>query len=175
MLLWLGLLSLHREIPGIPERAVSKGVVSGLGFSNVFVQPGYQATAANSFLTNHKPLLQSSSVVNETITTDGGVYNRNGRAYPDIAAVGNDGAMVYFRNTDSRSMATENCTLPLKLADPPLPPAACTGTEGEVGFGTVHDRQVVYTGIVERQFFASIFGQLQFLASPTLSQPSTRL
>jgi len=127
------------------------------------------------FLTNHKPLLQSSSAVNGTITTDGGVYNRNGRAYPDIAAVGNDGAMVYFRNTDSRSMATENCTLPLKLEDPPLPPAACTGTEGEVGFGTVHDRHVIYTEIIERHLFASIFGQLQFLASPTLSQPSARL
>jgi hypothetical protein len=41
-----------------------------------------------------------------TITTDGGVYNRNGRAYADMAAVGNDGAMVYFRNTDSRADGT---------------------------------------------------------------------
>ena len=146
MLLWLGLLSLHRQAhQGSLRGLFQRELFQDGGFSNVFVQPGYQATAVNSlvhlqirletillirsrFLTNHKPLLQSSSAVNGTITTDGGVYNRNGRAYSDTAAVGNDGAMVYFRNTDSRSMATENCTLPLKLADPPLPPTACTGT-----------------------------------------------
>jgi tripeptidyl-peptidase I len=104
--------------PSYPERAVSTRLTSGGGFSNVFPQPSYQANAVNSsvylqthfetsllshyrFLTNHKPPFPSYSTSNGTIPTDGGVYNRNGRAYPDVAAVGNNGAMIYFGNTDT--------------------------------------------------------------------------
>ncbi|KAI0925655.1 hypothetical protein AcV5_008333 [Taiwanofungus camphoratus] len=55
----------------IPERAVD---FSGGGFSNVFSRPSYQDAAVSSFLDKLPP------------GSYAGLYNRTGRAYPDVAA-----------------------------------------------------------------------------------------
>jgi len=55
-----------------PEVAVA---FSGGGFSRLFAQPSYQTTAVNGFL---------AALGN----TDAGLFNKAGRAYPDIAAQG---------------------------------------------------------------------------------------
>jgi len=112
---------------GLPERAVSN-FASGGGFSNTFAQPEYQANAVNSsvqfprshlgnilltpsrFFTNHNPSFPSYSSLDGTIGANGGVYNRIGRAYPDISAVGNNGAMIYFRNTETPATGTSMAT-----------------------------------------------------------------
>ena len=127
---YITLVGATELIPGVStgflEGAPATGIVSGGGFSNVFAQPSFQADAVNSsvhpqthlrtillihyrFLKNHNPPFQSYSTVNGTIPTNGGVYNRIGRAYPDLAAVGNNGAMVYVKDNytgDGTSMST---------------------------------------------------------------------
>ncbi|EST07407.1 Peptidase S53, propeptide [Kalmanozyma brasiliensis GHG001] len=61
-----------------PEIAVDgdlPGFYSGAGFSYVFPRPWYQATAVKNYLPN-------------IVTKYTGLYNPNGRAYPDVSAQG---------------------------------------------------------------------------------------
>lgn len=45
----------------------------------------------NTYLTQHTPPYASYSATNNSgIGTGGGIYNRNGRGYPDVAAVGDN-------------------------------------------------------------------------------------
>ncbi|ATY65820.1 alkaline serine protease [Cordyceps militaris] len=60
--------------------AVSFG--SGGGFSNLFPTPPWQKKAVSTYLTQHDPKLPAA------------FFNRSGRAYPDIAAVGDNGFSV---------------------------------------------------------------------------------
>ncbi|WPG97551.1 Hypothetical protein R9X50_00032800 [Acrodontium crateriforme] len=55
---------------------------SGAGFSNYFKQPSYQHWAVQGYL-------------NKIGNTYAGLYNPNGRAYPDVAAQGNHDVIVY--------------------------------------------------------------------------------
>lgn len=57
------------------------------GFSNIYTIPSYQAKAVASYFANHKPSYPSYSG-NSSIGANGGLYNRNGRAYPDVSANG---------------------------------------------------------------------------------------
>ncbi|KAE9375731.1 subtilisin-like protein [Stipitochalara longipes BDJ] len=84
--------------PGNPETAPTSGFASGGGFSNIFGQPSYQADAVNSFITNHNPPFPSYSSLNGSIGANGGIYNRIGRAYPDMSANGVNGALVYSQS-----------------------------------------------------------------------------
>ncbi|OCH96339.1 subtilisin-like protein [Obba rivulosa] len=56
----------------VPETGIS---FSGGGFSNYFAQPSYQSTAVSSFLTRLG-------------STNAGLFNVSGRAYPDVSAQG---------------------------------------------------------------------------------------
>ncbi|TQV95070.1 hypothetical protein V2A60_009856 [Cordyceps javanica] len=56
---------------------------SGGGFSNIFPTPPWQKNAVSTYLTEHDPRLPE------------GFYNKSGRAYPDIAAVGDNGLLVF--------------------------------------------------------------------------------
>ncbi|KAF8074710.1 peptidase S8/S53 domain-containing protein [Lyophyllum atratum] len=62
----------------VPEVAVS---FSGGGFSRYFARPTYQSSAVTGFLNNLG-------------TTYSGLYNASGRAYPDLAAQGNNFQVV---------------------------------------------------------------------------------
>lgn len=73
---------------------------SGGGFSNVFPTPEYQKAAVDEYLDKVGPTLGFGSY-NQTIV-DGnfsnvtsGVFNRGGRAYPDVAAVGDRQVVLY--------------------------------------------------------------------------------
>ena len=66
---------------------------SGGGFSNIYGIPSYQAAAVNEFLTNHNPPYPYYSG-NSSFGANGGLYNRIGRGYPDVAANG-DNIAVY--------------------------------------------------------------------------------
>ena len=64
---------------------------SGGGFSNIYPIPSYQASAVNTYLTQHTPPYPSySSTNNNSFGANGGIYNRNGRGYPDFSAVGDN-------------------------------------------------------------------------------------
>lgn len=79
---------------------------SGGGFSNIYPMPDYQKSAVEHYLAANKPPYPSYSKlapnvpnparVNITELQDGGngVYNRIGRAYPDVTAVGDNIAVV---------------------------------------------------------------------------------
>jgi tripeptidyl-peptidase-1 len=72
---------------------------SGGGFSNIYPIPSYQSKAVSGYLTNHKPPYTSYSAINDQgIGAGGGVYNRNGRGYPDVSAVG-DNLVIFDRGT----------------------------------------------------------------------------
>ncbi|KAF2768362.1 tripeptidyl-peptidase 1 precursor [Teratosphaeria nubilosa] len=64
-----------------PETAVSR-FASGAGFSNYFGQPSYQSQVVDAY-------------VESLNGTYDGLYNKSGRAYPDVAAQGNEDALVW--------------------------------------------------------------------------------
>jgi tripeptidyl-peptidase I len=81
---------------------------SGSGFSNVFAQPSYQKTAVANYLSKVSlPFGSYSQFVNQSnfqnITS--GVFNKLGRAYPDVSAVGSD-----ILITDNGQWTTANGT-----------------------------------------------------------------
>lgn len=76
-----------------PEVAVD-GFSSGGGFSNVHRRPSYQNHVLDNYLLHHNPNYRSFNTSDGVIPDDGGIYNRGGRAYPDVAALGQSGAIV---------------------------------------------------------------------------------
>lgn len=68
-----------------PEVAVS---FSGGGFSNYFAQPSYQSAAVSAFLKRFG-------------STDAGLFNTSGRAYPDVAAQGEGFQVIIGGRTES--------------------------------------------------------------------------
>jgi len=69
----------------VPEVATS---FSGGGFSNYFAQPSYQSTAVSSFLT-------------KLGSTNAGLFNVSGRAYPDVSAQGENFQVVVGGRVES--------------------------------------------------------------------------
>jgi len=67
---------------------------SGGGFSNIYKTPSYQLDAVQHYLTHHPPSFPSYSTSRGQVPKTGGVYNRNGRAYPDLSAVGENGIVA---------------------------------------------------------------------------------
>ncbi|KAH0362604.1 tripeptidyl-peptidase 1 precursor, partial [Aureobasidium melanogenum] len=67
-----------------PEVAVSR-FGSGAGFSNYFPMPDYQRAAVDGYLDKIGDLYE-------------GLYNRSGRAYPEVAAQGNHDIIVWAGN-----------------------------------------------------------------------------
>ena len=80
-----------------PETAVQR-YASGGGFSNLFARPLYQQQAVLKYLLDYKPPYDSYELYPEDTTelnatfleSLGGVYNRIGRAYPDVSANGDN-------------------------------------------------------------------------------------
>jgi len=66
---------------------------SGGGFSNIYGIPSYQTSAASTYFANHNPPYASYSG-NDTTNFGTGLYNRIGRGFPDVAAVGDNIATV---------------------------------------------------------------------------------
>lgn len=67
---------------------------SGGGFSNIFPVPDYQTAAVQTYYTTAKPTY--AYYTNGSYTTSAGVYNRDGRGIPDVAANG-DNIAVYVK------------------------------------------------------------------------------
>ena len=64
---------------------------SGGGFSNIYPIPSYQASAvANYFATAGTQYPYYSSTNNDSFGANGGIYNKNGRGYPDVSAIGDN-------------------------------------------------------------------------------------
>jgi tripeptidyl-peptidase-1 len=64
---------------------------SGGGFSNIYKQPDYQAQAVADYFSKAKPTYPYyESVNNDSFAANGGIYNRIGRGYPDVSAIGDN-------------------------------------------------------------------------------------
>lgn len=83
----------NHKRPGDTEVA-TESFSSGGGFSNIYKTPSYQLKAVQQYLTKYPPAFPSYSTSRGQIPQNGGVYNRNGRAYPDLSAVGDNGLVV---------------------------------------------------------------------------------
>ncbi|GAM86978.1 hypothetical protein ANO11243_049990 [Dothideomycetidae sp. 11243] len=72
----------------------SEPFASGGGFSNIYPRPDYQKNAVAAYFANYNPpyaYYTNGSYTNGTFTPNtAGLYNRNGRGYPDVAAVGDN-------------------------------------------------------------------------------------
>ena len=76
------------------ETAVTR-FPSGGGFSNIYSIPSYQASAvANYFATAGTQYPYYSSTNNNSFGANGGIFNANGRGYPDISAIG-DNVLIF--------------------------------------------------------------------------------
>ncbi|KAJ5505183.1 hypothetical protein N7463_008057 [Penicillium fimorum] len=76
------------------EQAVTR-FPSGGGFSKIYKVPGYQAQAVADYFALTKPSYPYyESVDNSSFGENDGIYNRIGRAYPDVAAIG-DHVIIY--------------------------------------------------------------------------------
>jgi tripeptidyl-peptidase-1 len=64
---------------------------SGGGFSNIYAIPDYQSAVVNTYLTQHTPPYAAYQTTdNANIGANGGIYNSNGRGYPDVSAIGDN-------------------------------------------------------------------------------------
>ncbi|OAA56776.1 Peptidase S8/S53, subtilisin/kexin/sedolisin [Cordyceps fumosorosea ARSEF 2679] len=68
---------------------------SGGGFSNIWEQPDYQKDAVSSWFKNSDPGFPNYSTKDGVVPTDGGIYNKAGRGFPDVSALGDNGAVVF--------------------------------------------------------------------------------
>lgn len=78
-----------------PHNPYRNAYSSGGGFSNIFTVPDYQAQAVADYFENHNPPYPYY-YDGQYNSTGGGLYNRNGRGIPDVAANG-DNIAVYVK------------------------------------------------------------------------------
>lgn len=82
------------------DEVATQSFSSGGGFSNIYPAPSYQKAAIDNYFRFADPIVKAypyySSVNNVSIGANGGIYNRNGRGYPDVAAVGDN---IYVVNS----------------------------------------------------------------------------
>ncbi|KAJ6105126.1 hypothetical protein N7523_010200 [Penicillium sp. IBT 18751x] len=72
------------------EEAVTR-FPSGGGFSNIYEHPDYQSQAVADYFSTAKPTYPYyESVNNNSFAVNGGIYNRIGRGYPDVSAIGDN-------------------------------------------------------------------------------------
>ncbi|KAG8411214.1 hypothetical protein J3459_016525 [Metarhizium acridum] len=76
------------------EEIATETFSSGGGFSNIWSTPDYQKDAVSAYFSKHDPGYKSYTTDDGTVPATGGIYNRAGRGYPDVAALGDNGVVV---------------------------------------------------------------------------------
>ncbi|KAJ2978445.1 hypothetical protein NQ176_g3813 [Zarea fungicola] len=79
--------------PGDQEVAPHNYLPGG-GWSNIHLRPDYQKEAVAEYFKNHDPQIPFYHTKDDVIPTSGGSYNRDGRAYPDISAISENGTSI---------------------------------------------------------------------------------
>lgn len=103
------------QVPGLGCGPGTTEFGSGGGFSNYFARPSYQNASVENYLAKYVPGYKyyeandADASNNKTnIGKNGGVYNRPGRAYPDVSANGVNFTIFYeneFQNFYGTSLA----------------------------------------------------------------------
>lgn len=71
------------------SEVASFNFASGGGFSNIFQRPSWQDKLVNTYFEKHDPGYKwYRRSANVSVNAAQGIYNRAGRAYPDVAAIG---------------------------------------------------------------------------------------
>ncbi|KAH8798958.1 aorsin [Hyaloscypha sp. PMI_1271] len=97
------------DLPGHPWRVAYS---SGGGFSNIYARPDYQKHAVSKYLRDHKPPYPCyESISNSSFGKHGGLFNRLGRAYPDVAANGDN--IVVFINGEFQISGGTSASTPI--------------------------------------------------------------
>ncbi|KAJ6783317.1 hypothetical protein PWT90_02552 [Aphanocladium album] len=78
------------------DEVATTSFASGGGFSNIWETPDYQSSAVSTFFAKHGPGFAGYKTKDGKVPTSssGGYYNKAGRGFPDVAALGDNGAMV---------------------------------------------------------------------------------
>ncbi|KGQ06546.1 Tripeptidyl-peptidase sed1 [Beauveria bassiana D1-5] len=76
-----------------PETA-TESFSSGGGFSNIFTRPSWQEASISNYLLRHNPGYFAYNTSEGNIPDDAGIYNRGGRGFPDVSAVGDNGLVA---------------------------------------------------------------------------------
>ncbi|KAM6481931.1 putative alkaline serine protease AorO [Trichoderma sp. SZMC 28011] len=79
--------------PGDQEVAPHNYLPGG-GWSNIHLRPDYQEAAVSEYFKNHDPNIPFYHTKDGDIPLTGGSYNRDGRAYPDISAISENGVTI---------------------------------------------------------------------------------
>ncbi|KAI1411855.1 peptidase S8/S53 domain-containing protein [Hypoxylon sp. FL1857] len=83
--------------------ANTPGLRSGGGFSNIYAAPDYQKDAVDNYFQVADPIVKAypyyTTTNNESLGANGGIYNRGGRGYPDVSAVGDNMVVYAFNQT----------------------------------------------------------------------------
>ncbi|KAE8153802.1 peptidase S8/S53 domain-containing protein [Aspergillus avenaceus] len=81
--------TVHDPESAVYDPAGLSSYASGGGFSNIYPIPDYQADAVAKYFKDHKPKYPYYEG-GKNIGKNGGLYNRLGRGYPDVAANGDN-------------------------------------------------------------------------------------
>ncbi|KAL1985429.1 hypothetical protein VTN96DRAFT_7872 [Rasamsonia emersonii] len=83
--------------PDSDQEVATSRFGSGGGFSNIYPQPDYQKDAVTNYFNTAKPSYPYyETTYNQSVGANGGIYNRIGRGYPDVSAIGDN--VVIFNN-----------------------------------------------------------------------------
>ncbi|KAJ3499351.1 hypothetical protein NLG97_g391 [Lecanicillium saksenae] len=102
--------SIHDPQPEVASTSFS----SGGGFSNIYPTADYQKAALSHYFSIHDPGYRSYNTSGGKIPDDGGIYNRAGRGYPDISAIGDNTA--FFLNGEDTATGGTSESSPLVAA-----------------------------------------------------------
>ncbi|GIC88032.1 S53 family peptidase [Aspergillus udagawae] len=88
--------------PRKDEEVAVTSFPSGGGFSNIYQRADYQKQAVDDYFSRADPGYPFyESVDNSSFAANGGIYNRIGRAYPDVAAIG-DNVLIFNKGLPTR-------------------------------------------------------------------------
>ncbi|GIJ91954.1 tripeptidyl-peptidase sed1 [Aspergillus pseudoviridinutans] len=88
--------------PRKDEEVAVTSFPSGGGFSNIYQRADYQQQAVDDYFSRADPgYPYYESVDNSSFAANGGIYNRIGRAYPDVAAIG-DNVVIFNKGLPTR-------------------------------------------------------------------------
>jgi tripeptidyl-peptidase-1 len=80
-----------------PREVAVRTFGSGGGFSNFFGRQGYQQSTVQKYFRKADPEYPYyESIDNSSFADNGGIYNRIGRAYPDVSSVG-DNIVIFWK------------------------------------------------------------------------------
>lgn len=96
--------------PGDAEVATNR-FSSGGGFSNIWTTPDYQKDAVAAYFSQHDPGYPSYTTSDGNIPDTGGIYNRAGRGYPDVAAVGDNIGVVVMALPNISGGTSASCPI----------------------------------------------------------------